>query len=119
MDGYGVVPTQPVDIPLEEIKHSVPACATFSHGAKMERLWLSGDFTSHRNPVATQDGCFGLVHHLTSNSDVNVFRAHLFIVIGAEVLLQPRLAWAFEPGLKATGRPHLTFKGHVEHTKAL
>ena len=27
-----------------------------------------GDFTSHRNPVAMQDGCFRLVHHLTSNS---------------------------------------------------
>ena len=119
MDGNGVVPAQPVNILLEEIKHSVPPCTTFTHGAKMERLWLSGDFTSHRNPVAMQDGCFRLVHHLTSNSDVDVFGAHLFVVVGAEVLLQPRLAWAFEPGLKATWRPHLTLEGHVEHAKTL
>ena len=119
MDGNGVVPTQPVDIPLEEIKHSVPPCTTLSHGAKVERLWLSGDFSSHRNPVAMQDGCFRLVDHLASNSDIDVFGAHLFVVVGAEMLFEPGLAWALEPGLKATGRPNLTFEGHVEHAKAL
>ena len=114
MNGNGVVAAQPVDITLQEIKHSIPSGTSLTHRAEVERLGACGDFTTHRYPMTPKDRCLGFVNHLAANANVDVFGADALVIVGTQLLFDPCLSWTFEPGFKSAWGPHLPFKRRVQ-----